>query len=355
MAGRRIPSLLRHLAVGRKRRCGQVRPGSPKWIATSALLVAVGMAGCELTDVVPLEVDLVEVDPPNLEILEGEQSRLNAIPLDRTGRTLQGRPVDWTVSDQRILRVDASGQVEALTPGDARVIAQIAGRSGESRVTVLPGPGLTLNPDTIFLEARAGEEEVLDALGTVTNSGFGILGGLVAEVLEAPSAPWLRAQLETPVAPTDLRLRADVSELEGGLYEAQVRVSSPQALRGSPATLVVRLQVDEPPPELRLVPDNMAFSGLEGSTTVSIREVEVTNVGGGLATPLAVQIVYDDGPPAPWLEAEVTADQAPTTLILRASPRRLTPGEYGARVLVSTPQAETPGEVRVTIQVGPRP
>lgn len=350
-----MPSGLRRLGVGKIRRFSPVLPAVPRRITLGTLMLVMGIAACELTSVVPLEVDLVEVDPPILELLEGEQGQVSATPLDATGRALQGRAVDWTVSDQRVLRVDVSGTVHALASGSAQVVARIAGRSGEARVTVLPGPGITLNPDTILLEARVGQEEPVDALVTVVNSGFGVLDELVAEVLQVPAAPWLDVELGRSTAPTDLSLRADVSGLGGGLYEGHIRVSSPQALRGSPATLVVGLRVDESPPELRLVPDNVAFSGIAGSATVSIREVEVTNVGGGEAPSMTVRIIHDNEPPAPWLDAELTADHPPTTLILRASPRRLPPGEYGATVLVSTPQAEAPGELTVTMQVGSRP
>lgn len=54
------------------------------------------------------------------------------------------RPITWSSSDASIATVDANGLVTALLPGQTTITATSEGKSGTSKVTVVPGPPTTL-------------------------------------------------------------------------------------------------------------------------------------------------------------------------------------------------------------------
>jgi hypothetical protein len=83
--------------------------------------------------------------------------------------------------------------------------------------------------------------------------------------------------------------------------------------------------------------------------------VTITNAGGGGLAGLTADIEYTAGEPVGWLEAIVTAAEAPSFLVVTATAGALAPGTYGARVWVSAPEAtNSPQGVTVIFTVCPR-
>lgn len=84
-----------------------------------------------------LRVTRVDVLPPTVTLEIGGTTSLSATTKDFAGRTLTGRSVAWTSSNQSVARVDAvTGQVAAVAPGTATISATSEGVSGTAQVTV---------------------------------------------------------------------------------------------------------------------------------------------------------------------------------------------------------------------------
>ncbi|MEN8375213.1 MAG: fibronectin type III domain-containing protein [Gemmatimonadota bacterium] len=79
--------------------------------------------------------------------------------------------------------------------------------------------------------------------------------------------------------------------------------------------------------------------------------VAVSNAGGGVLFGLTVSVAYDGGGPSGWLESELDAQSAPTTLRLRALPGEIAEGSYGAQVTVSGAGPAVAAVLEVTFQV----
>ncbi len=74
----------------------------------------------------------------------------------------------------------------------------------------------------------------------------------------------------------------------------------------------------------------------------------ITNAGGGGLAGLTADIEYTAGQPVGWLEAIVTAAEAPSTLEVAATAGALAPDTFTARVSVSAPEAtNSPQDVTV--------
>jgi hypothetical protein len=117
---------------------GKIRAYSPG----SALIIArsgTESAFSQLT-VLPAAVASVRVEGAR-PLKVGDTLTLQADPRDQRGVGLSGRPVAWSSSDPGVAVVDSvSGMVEARAPGSVEISANAEGKSGQSRITVLPEP-----------------------------------------------------------------------------------------------------------------------------------------------------------------------------------------------------------------------
>lgn len=311
---------------------------------------------CDDVTVVTLEVSEVEISPSELSVAEGESEILTAIPRAESGQTLSGREVQWSVDHPEIARVGPEGAVEGQNEGTTVVRARVEGVEGTAAVTVLPGPFIGLSPEEVTLEATAGDSSPAESQVEVTNTQFGELSGLEIRVLDGDEADatWLQAELSGGIAPATLLLRASAAELEAGTFRATVQVTSAVA-GNSPVSLPVTFDVAEPPPVLVVDPESVGLSAITGSTTQASQTLSVQNAGGGVLEPLAVDVVYAAGQPTGWLSTVFGSSAAPTSLTVRASARDLSPGEYAATVVVSSPVAENESvSVSVTFTVRSR-
>ena len=79
----------------------------------------------------------IEVSPGEVTLLAaGATQRFSAQAEDGNGSTVPGVSVTWRSSNAAVLRVDATGLATAVAEGDAAVIAQSGGASGQADVTV---------------------------------------------------------------------------------------------------------------------------------------------------------------------------------------------------------------------------
>jgi len=318
-----------------------------RWAITGALLL---IAGCETVFVNVVPPASVEVSPSEVAMAEGESLLLSARVLGGRGEVLPDRPVTWSSRDPAVAGVTTTGRLEGLRAGSTVVRAE-SGRVGAGvPVSVLPGPSVLLSDTTLELRAISGSAEVEVVEVQVRNAGAGVLSGLTAMVsLEGDPAPaWMEASLSGTTAPAILTLAVRGTELLPGTFSGQVLVDSPSS-RAGPAVIVVSLLVQDPPPALRFNPGSVAFSAVAGSQEAASQQVGVENSGGGVLDGLTVGIRYLEGQPTGWLSAELEGSEAPTALLLQASPRLLAPGSYGARVQVGSPVLSVDGRVELEV------
>lgn len=155
-------------ARGRLRMLHQVR----------ALMLLVALGCADSSDILPARevVAAVEVAPERRELVVGETVTLSATPRNAAGRPLTGRVVSWRSSDVAIANVAADGRVTAMRVGTTTLFATSEGKSGESVVTVKPGPlaRLELSPASLVLapgEVRQTTALGYDAAGNVLRLG----------------------------------------------------------------------------------------------------------------------------------------------------------------------------------------
>jgi len=79
----------------------------------------------------------LKVNPEKLELKVGEKSTLQAQILDEKGGPLAGS-VTWTSENDKIAKVDAKGNVEAVGPGSAKLMAKANELTSTVNITIAP-------------------------------------------------------------------------------------------------------------------------------------------------------------------------------------------------------------------------
>ncbi|MEX2531195.1 MAG: invasin domain 3-containing protein [Gemmatimonadota bacterium] len=165
--------------------------------------------------------------------------------------------------------VDVSAQGATNSPQEVRV-----------RLTVgNPPPEIELTPSSIqWTTAEGSPPDPVSRTIQITNRGSGNLEGIEATVqYTGGGAPgWLNIALSGEEAPALLQLTAESSGLSPGTYQAEVTVSSPDAVN-SPQSASVELQilprVDTELSEIQADPDSLVANGESTSQiTVVLRD-----------------------------------------------------------------------------------
>jgi uncharacterized protein YjdB len=109
-----------------------------------------GYKALRVTDSVPAKV---VVSPSAASAAVGAQIHLSATVATRTGRVLEGHPVQWSSSDPQHASVSSSGVVTGVQQGSAKIIAVASKAADTAVVTVAAAPiaRLTLTPATSTL------------------------------------------------------------------------------------------------------------------------------------------------------------------------------------------------------------
>ncbi len=82
----------------------------------------------------------IVVTAPDTSVLIGDSVQLTATVMDAAGRAVSGYPIVWTSVDSAVVQVEAAtGEVRALTPGPATILATSGGLQGSLTIgAVLP-------------------------------------------------------------------------------------------------------------------------------------------------------------------------------------------------------------------------
>jgi uncharacterized protein YjdB len=104
----------------------------------------------------PPSVAAVTVSPADTTLRVGQSAGLRVTVSAANGTPLPDRPVVWSSSNESVVRVQANGQVSAVSPGRATVTALAESRSGSAEVTVtqVPVSALLLTPDSVEIRTR---------------------------------------------------------------------------------------------------------------------------------------------------------------------------------------------------------
>ncbi|MDH3224989.1 MAG: Ig-like domain-containing protein [Gemmatimonadota bacterium] len=319
------------------------------------LLAATGVLGCDDTNVVPVEVATVEVEPSAVTLLAGESRAYQATARGPDGDLLTGRFVSWSTGDVSVATVSSGGEVRAEAEGETTVQATIEGVTASADLTVLPGPEIRLDPSALGFDTRRGTSVPEQTVNVTNANENGQVAGLqmFIDYLEGGATGWLfESTLDGMAAPTTVTVRPNAAGLSEGTYTAEVEIRSTTAVN-SPQHIQVTLAVGAALPRIMLEETSAEVSiPAFTPTPVTYPLIDVTNTGGGELTGLSASIQYQDG--AGWLTATLDGREAPTRLRLVFSAVLLGPGEYEATVRVTAPDASnSPQQVFVTLTVTP--
>ncbi|GJG86569.1 hypothetical protein tb265_17500 [Gemmatimonadetes bacterium T265] len=100
-----------------------------------------------LRDARPVPVASVDVLPRVVHLAPGQTATLRALALSAEGVVLDGREVEWSVSDPAVAVVDRQGSVQATAPGRVLVRAACGPASATAEVAVAPSVAAPLVDD----------------------------------------------------------------------------------------------------------------------------------------------------------------------------------------------------------------
>lgn len=120
--------------------------------------------------VTAIPVASIEVQPPSLNLIDGQTAQLQAQPMDADGKPLIARVVLWFTNNAAVATVTSEGLVTAQAPGTATITATSEGKSAATSVTVNPpSPNVVvLTPAQLLVEQGSMAQlsaQVLDNLG----------------------------------------------------------------------------------------------------------------------------------------------------------------------------------------------
>lgn len=151
----------------------------PALVALSLLLSACGGGGDGGSPTPPVPtpaaVAAVAVTVPSGTLLVGGTVRASALARDASGNTLEGRAIAWSVSPEAVARVDGTGLVTGVAPGQATITATSEGRSGTAGITVALVPVATIVITPSPASVTVGQTLTLGA--TTRDSAGGTLTG----------------------------------------------------------------------------------------------------------------------------------------------------------------------------------
>ena len=110
---------------------GTVRAASEGTAEVSA--IADGVSGVMTLTVVPRSVHVIELIAPAESLLEKASLALEVVVRDDRGQLLEGREIEWEVSDETVATIDVSGVLTGIAPGALTATAVCGGRTASAR------------------------------------------------------------------------------------------------------------------------------------------------------------------------------------------------------------------------------
>ena len=328
------------------------RPTSTRKLQSITLftLLAICFAlfsSCEKKPTAPDPTEIT-IAPENVVLFIGASQQLTAVGAIGA--------VSWASSNAQVATVvQQTGFVQAVGRGETTITATASGGSATRVVSVLAPPAIALSAATVEFTKPVGGADPAAQTVNVTNSGDGSITNLVVGTIsysQGQPTGWLTATLSGASTPGVVTLRVNGAGLARGTYTASVPIQA-AGIANSPQNIAVTFRV-QAPPSIALSKNTSALAGIPGETRNDA--VNITNGGDLPLTGLSRTITYTTGQPQGWLQANLVATTAPTTLNLIATIGTLAAGSYSATVQVASSVAGVaPANIAVTLTVSPGP
>jgi uncharacterized protein YjdB len=160
-----------------------------------------GKAGSIAVNVRRLPVSTVTVSPDMVYLRLNQTSQLLAVVKDSAGRTLSGRTVGWSSSDNAKVTVSPSGVVTGVSAGTATITATSEGKTGKTTVTVDGSApvvaSFSATPTSLDVSSAA---KTVTYSAHVTDAGVGV--ALFYVKATSSTGPYLECSSGTPQSGT---------------------------------------------------------------------------------------------------------------------------------------------------------
>jgi hypothetical protein len=263
--------------------------------------------------------------------------------------TLEGAyPVVVAFSDYQLHRIDGDylGTDDGRQWVTSRMSSEIAtvsttcANSAPSLLSIISGNGQTGAPNAALpvpLKVRL-----------TNHNGAGVKGAVVTFAVVAGGG-----QVAPPTVLTDTAGYASAVLTLGSSDQSIVQAT----VSGSTVSAVQFTETTSPaPPTIGVSDTIVTFSAVSGGTAPADKNVQVTNVGGGTLSNLALSPISYDSASTNWLTATLAGSSTPTNITFTVSAGQLQQGSYGATVQLRSTNpgvANSPRTVRVRLAVLP--
>lgn len=121
---------------------------------------------------------IVTLSPSADTLVTGDTVRATAEAFDANGHAMKAAGISWSSSDPAVARVDSTGLVTALSPGEAEITGSSGGGSGHMTLLVIaPTPtAILLTPDSLVLSAL---RDTVRVAAEVFDQAGGVIEGVV--------------------------------------------------------------------------------------------------------------------------------------------------------------------------------
>ena len=136
-------------------------PRTPLSSLVACLASALLLAACGDSPTDPTErVASISISPDSASIPVDDTATLEATVRDENGNPVEGVPVEWSVRDTGVVRLDSGGRLEALALRKTEVYATVRGDTGRATVVGAPAPTEAMTPiDSTELSLTSGIEQ----------------------------------------------------------------------------------------------------------------------------------------------------------------------------------------------------
>jgi hypothetical protein len=305
-----------------------------------------GPSGTTSPDNTPASITIAPAS--GLTLTSGTVTVFAASATTKDGHTITNPSITWTSSSPAVA-VMSGPQLTAVKVGSATITATSGSATASVTVTVTPGSirqlAIRTQPDGAIVGVSFATQpvvEIQDAAGNLVTSsqtfvavaitsGSGTLGGTLSVASVGGVATF-----------TDLRVSGS---------------AGPRVLSFTAGTLIASSApfTIGPPPTPFIAVDSAAVTiSFQRGAIVPSRTINITNAGSQPLIAMTVDVVYDPGQQAGWLQTSLGATSAPTTLALKIDTTGVAEGTYHATARITGPGApNSPLSIGVTLTITP--
>ena len=279
-------------------------------------------------------------------LTSGTTTTFTATATARDGHAISNPTIAWTSSSPAVA-VMSGAQLTAVKAGSATITATSGAATASVSVTVTPGSVQQLAIRTQPAGAVVGVPfatqpviEIQDAAGNIVTSSSTTVTAVIASGGGTLGGTANATAVGGVVTFTDLRISGNVGARTLGFFAGTLTATS------APFTL-------GPPPTPFIGADSTAVTiSFQRGAVVPSRTINITNGGSQPLVGMSVDVAYDPGQQAGWLQATLSTPNAPATLTLKIDTTGVAEGTYHATVHIAGPGApNSPLSIGVTLTI----